>query len=223
MERRRPRRAPAALILAVLVLGNSPRGSGDRRPLPPAPTDIVRAAVDACASPPYLADGPGDARGFSWPWGGMALGFAIDRWTLARNALPALITSQTICRGHRPAPGHRFGTASGPAILVVGLICFFPIAVSTADGLRAADGDDRPVAHDGARRATCSPRCSLGRCRSLSGVRIISPTAWWGHPRSRGASRGWGCSCRARELVSHRLGVRLHRHHVADLHRALAR
>ncbi len=136
---------PAALIVAVLVLWQLATRIWEIDDwLLPAPTDIVRAGYEARG---LLAP-------HTWQtaqetlWGfllalvvGMALGFAIDRWPLARNALyPILITSQTIpIVAIAPLLVIWFGYGIWPKILVVGLICFFPIAVSTADGLRGAD------------------------------------------------------------------------------------
>jgi ABC-type nitrate/sulfonate/bicarbonate transport system permease component len=136
---------PAALILAVLVLWQFATRIWEIDAwLLPAPTDIVRAAVDARAllAPHTWQTAQETLWGFLLALGvGMALGFAIDRWTLARNALyPLLITSQTIpIVAIAPLLVIWFGYGIWPKILVVGLICFFPIAVSTADGLRAAD------------------------------------------------------------------------------------
>lgn len=74
---------------------------------------------------------------------GFGLAFAIDVSPLLRRALyPLLVASQTV-----PivaiAPLLVIGLGFGvlPKVLVVALITFFPIVVSTVDGLRAADRD----------------------------------------------------------------------------------
>jgi ABC-type nitrate/sulfonate/bicarbonate transport system permease component len=72
---------------------------------------------------------------------GLSLGLLIDRSELVRDALyPVLVISQTIpIIALAPLLVIWLGYGIWPKIIVVGLICFFPIVVSTADGLRAAD------------------------------------------------------------------------------------
>ena len=72
---------------------------------------------------------------------GISLGLVIDFWSLARQAIyPLLVVSQTIPTiAIAPLLVIWFGYGIWPKIIVVGLICFFPIVVSTADGLRGAD------------------------------------------------------------------------------------
>lgn len=72
---------------------------------------------------------------------GIALGVLLAYSRAARSAVyPWLIVSQTI-----PIPAVAavlviwFGFSLLPKVIVVALIVFFPVAVSTADGLRAAD------------------------------------------------------------------------------------
>ncbi len=136
---------PTALIVAVLALWQSATRLWQIDSwLLPAPTDIVRAGVQARAllAPHVWQTARETLWGFSLALAvGLALGFVIDRWELARNALyPILVTSQTIPTvALAPLLVIWFGYGIWPKILVVGLICFFPIAVSTADGLRAAD------------------------------------------------------------------------------------
>ncbi len=136
---------PAALIAATLVLWQAATRILRIEPwLLPAPTDIVRAAVAArgILAPHVWQTVRETLAGFCLALGvGLALGVAIDRWTLARNALyPILVASQTVPTvAIAPLLVIWFGYGIWPKIIVVGLICFFPIAVSTADGLRSAD------------------------------------------------------------------------------------
>jgi len=72
---------------------------------------------------------------------GLALGLLIDYSPLMRDALyPLLVISQTVPTvAIAPLLVIWFGYGIWPKIIVVGLICFFPIVVNTADGLRSAD------------------------------------------------------------------------------------
>ena len=74
---------------------------------------------------------------------GIGLGFLIDYSPLLRNALyPLLVASQTVPTvAIAPLLVIWFGYGLLPKVLVVGLICFFPIVVNTADGLHATDPD----------------------------------------------------------------------------------
>jgi len=136
---------PAGLILGLLVIWQAAtRLAHIDAWLLPAPTDIVRAAGAARGLlGPHIATTVSETlAGFGLALAvGLGLGFAIDRWPLARNTLyPILVTSQTIPTvAIAPLLVIWFGYGIWPKIIVVGLICFFPIAVSTADGLRSAD------------------------------------------------------------------------------------
>ena len=72
---------------------------------------------------------------------GLALGLLIDYSPLMRDALyPLLVISQTVPTvAIAPLLVIWFGYGIWPKVIVVGLICFFPIVVNTADGLRSAD------------------------------------------------------------------------------------
>ncbi len=74
---------------------------------------------------------------------GLALAMAIDLSAFLRRALyPLLVASQTVpIMAIAPLLIIWFGYGILPKVIVVALVCFFPIAVSTADGLRAADPD----------------------------------------------------------------------------------
>jgi ABC-type nitrate/sulfonate/bicarbonate transport system permease component len=110
----------------------------------PSPWAVVRAAVEAS-----------DILGqHIWQttqetlWGfalalavGLGLGLLIDSSELIRDAVyPLLVTSQTIpIVAIAPLLVIWLGYGIWPKVIVVGLICFFPIVVNTADGLRSAD------------------------------------------------------------------------------------
>ena len=74
---------------------------------------------------------------------GVTLAFAMDAWPTARRVLyPPLIGSQTIpIIVIAPLLVIWFGYDLAPKVIVVALICFFPIVVSTLDGLGAVDPD----------------------------------------------------------------------------------
>lgn len=72
---------------------------------------------------------------------GLGLGMLIDYSGTVRAALyPLLVLSQTVpVIAIAPLLVIWFGYGILPKVIVVGLVCFFPIVVSTADGLHAAD------------------------------------------------------------------------------------
>ncbi len=74
---------------------------------------------------------------------GISLGFAMDAWPLARRVLyPPLIGSQTVpIIAIAPLLVIWFGYDIVPKVMVVALICFFPMVVSTIDGLASVDRD----------------------------------------------------------------------------------
>lgn len=74
---------------------------------------------------------------------GLAAGVAIDSSRIVERAVyPLIIASQTIPMvALAPLMLIWFGYGLLPKVLVTALVCFFPIAVNTVDGLRAADGE----------------------------------------------------------------------------------
>jgi ABC-type nitrate/sulfonate/bicarbonate transport system permease component len=125
----------------------------------PAPTEVARALVDD--------------RGVLWHNFGVtateiglgllvaiALGILVALMLhlvrpLKRGFLPLLIGSQVV-----PVPliapllVQWFGFGMFPKLVVIGLVCFFPVAVATLDGLAAADPDQRKLLRSlGASRA----------------------------------------------------------------------
>lgn len=74
---------------------------------------------------------------------GVALAAAIDFSPFLRRALyPILVASQTVqILAIAPLLIIWFGFGLLPKVIIVVLVCFFPMAVSTADGLASADPD----------------------------------------------------------------------------------
>jgi ABC-type nitrate/sulfonate/bicarbonate transport system permease component len=74
---------------------------------------------------------------------GLALAVAIDLSSFLRRALyPLLVITQTIpMMALAPLLVIWLGYTIWPKIIVVALVCFFPIVVTSADGLQSADPD----------------------------------------------------------------------------------
>jgi ABC-type nitrate/sulfonate/bicarbonate transport system permease component len=74
---------------------------------------------------------------------GVSIAAAMDLSGIVRRALyPILVTSQTVqILAIAPLFIIWFGFGLLPKVLIVVLVCFFPLAVSTADGLASADPD----------------------------------------------------------------------------------
>jgi putative hydroxymethylpyrimidine transport system permease protein len=78
---------------------------------------------------------------------GVAIALAMHLWPLARRALrPLVIGSQAV-----PVPVVAplvilvLGFGLAPKVLLIALVCFFPVAINLHDGLRDADPDARRV------------------------------------------------------------------------------
>ncbi|KPU43452.1 putative aliphatic sulfonates transport permease protein SsuC [Oxobacter pfennigii] len=74
---------------------------------------------------------------------GLALAFVMNRWKTVKSILyPLLVISQTIpIIALAPLILIWMGVGVLPKIMVVVLVCFFPICVSTTEGLQSADPD----------------------------------------------------------------------------------
>jgi NitT/TauT family transport system permease protein/putative hydroxymethylpyrimidine transport system permease protein len=72
---------------------------------------------------------------------GLAFAVAMSRWRPIRDAAyPLIVASQTIpIVVIAPILVVWFGYGIGPKVLIVALICFFPITVNALDGLRSVD------------------------------------------------------------------------------------
>lgn len=78
---------------------------------------------------------------------GVGLAVAMHVWPLARRAVyPLVVASQTIpLIVLAPILVIWFGFGIWPKLLIIALICFFPIAVNTLDGLRSVDPEQIKV------------------------------------------------------------------------------
>ncbi|MGQ9554002.1 MAG: ABC transporter permease [Anaerolineae bacterium] len=139
---------PAALLVLALLLLWEALVRLSRAPewLLPAPSAILRAGVEAG---PLLAGHIGRTLletvvglGLSIA-SGVLLAVLIDLSpTLKRALYPLLVVSQTIPTiALAPLLTVWFGFGLLPKVLVVALVCFFPIAMNTAQGLEATDPD----------------------------------------------------------------------------------
>ena len=147
-QRQPPRWLPPILLTAVLLLvwQLAVRLSGTPRWLLPAPGDVVLAFITdwAILWPNALVTLSEVLAGFTLALlTGIGLGIGVFRsQTLERVLYPLIIASQTI-----PIPALAplllvwFGPTIWPKILVTALIGFFPLAVSTVEGLRSTDQD----------------------------------------------------------------------------------
>jgi ABC-type nitrate/sulfonate/bicarbonate transport system permease component len=146
---RRPRvrdAAPALALAAVLLLAWQAGTSAWSVPkwLLPSPLDVVAALIGGSGLLAVHA-----VRTLEEALIGLALAFALgvgtgilmDRSLFARRAFyPILVTSQTIpIIAIAPLLVIWFGYDLLPKILVVALVCYFPLVVATFDGLGAVD------------------------------------------------------------------------------------
>ena len=138
---------PALLILILLVLWEgATRLLQIDAYLLPSPLDIARAGLDAqnLLGQHIWQTTKETLSGFALALVvGLSLSLLIDASSVARDALyPILVVSQTIPTiAIAPLLVIWFGYGIWPKVIVVGLVCFFPIVVNTADGLRSADPD----------------------------------------------------------------------------------
>jgi len=138
-----------ALLLVVLLLALWQVATAVWRIQPwllPSPSAIAGAAVDARGLLlPHIAQTTVETLvGFAAALlVGLALALVIDLSNTLRRAIyPLLVVSQTIpIIAIAPLLVIWFGYGLLPKVIVVGLVCFFPIVVSTADGLRSTDPD----------------------------------------------------------------------------------
>ena len=116
----------------------------------PAPTDVVQALWDdRSILGPDLATTTGEVLlGLAAAVAaGVAIALAMHLWPVARRALrPLVIGSQAV-----PIPVIAplvvlvLGFGLAPKILLIALVCFFPVAINLHDGLRDADPDARKL------------------------------------------------------------------------------
>jgi ABC-type nitrate/sulfonate/bicarbonate transport system permease component len=153
MSRLRPAIAPAVVIVVLLCAWQAAArwdiladALDIRDFLIPAPTDVAQALWEDRA---LLIDNAWVTLkevllGFSLALvAGLAFAIVIHLSETARGALyPLLIASQTIpIIVLAPIFVVWFGFGVVPKLLIIALICFFPITVNTLDGLRSIDPD----------------------------------------------------------------------------------
>ena len=149
------RRTPGSLLPPTIALGIllvvwemysrlalSTIAGGER--LLPAPTHIVQALLTNAAvlAPHTWQTLLETVIGFALALAvGLGLAVTIDLSPVMRQAIyPLLVVSQTIpLLAIAPLMVLWFGFGLLPKILIVGLVCFFPVVVAGADGFRATD------------------------------------------------------------------------------------
>ena len=145
MKLRRDVVPPIALI-AILIIGwyFVAKVSGLSMFILPTPLDVFRAGWETreillnAVGVTLLATGIGLVLALV---AGLGVAVLMDFWPLAHRALyPILVVSQTIqILAIAPIMIIWFGFGVTPTIFIVVLFCFFPLAVSTADGLTSSE------------------------------------------------------------------------------------
>ncbi len=138
--------APPVLLVVLLVLAwyFVARVSGLGSFVLPSPVDVTRAGWETrdlllhAVGNTLLATSIGLALAIA---AGVGLAALVDFWPLARRALyPLLVVSQTIqVLAIAPILVIWLGFGMVPTISIVVLFCFFPLTISTADGLASSD------------------------------------------------------------------------------------
>jgi len=137
---------PPFILIATLILGwyFVAKVSGLNAFILPGPMDVLRAGWETrsilmnAIGVTLLSTGIGLVFALL---AGVGIATLMDFWPLARRAVyPLLVVSQTIqILAIAPILIIWFGFGLTPTILIVVLFCFFPLAVSTADGLTSSD------------------------------------------------------------------------------------
>jgi putative hydroxymethylpyrimidine transport system permease protein len=142
------RAAPLAsvLLLAAAIAGweLAVRLADVPRYLLPAPSDIARALADhrGRLAEDALVTGAEMVAGFALALAaGLAAAIALHASpALRRAAYPLLVASQSVpVVAIAPILVLYLGYGLSPKLVIVALLCFFPIVVATVDGLRAVD------------------------------------------------------------------------------------
>jgi len=137
---------PPVALIVILIIGwfFVAKVSGLSSFILPTPVDVVQAGWETrdlllnAVGVTLLATGIGLSLALV---AGIGIAALIDFWPLAHRALyPILVVSQTIqILAIAPILIIWFGFGVMPTILIVVLFCFFPLAISTADGLTSSD------------------------------------------------------------------------------------
>lgn len=137
---------PPAALIVILIVGwyFVAKVSGFSSFILPTPLEVIQAGwetrnilLDAIGQT-LLATGTGLILALIT---GVGIAALVDFWSLARRALyPILVVSQTIqILAIAPIMIIWFGFGLTPTVVIVVLFCFFPLAISTADGLTSSD------------------------------------------------------------------------------------
>jgi ABC-type nitrate/sulfonate/bicarbonate transport system permease component len=137
---------PPIVLIVVLITGwyFVAKISGLSSFILPTPLDVIRAGWETrslllnAMGTTLLATGIGLALALL---AGIGIAALMDFWPLVQRALyPILVVSQTIqILAIAPILIIWFGFGLTPTIFIVVLFCFFPLAISTADGLTSTD------------------------------------------------------------------------------------
>ena len=137
---------PPTALIAILLIGwyFVARVSGLSSFILPTPIDVIRAGWETrhlllnAIGTTLLATGIGLVLALII---GIGIAALMDFWPLVHRALyPILVVSQTIqILAIAPILVIWFGFGLTPTVLTVVLFCFFPLAVSTVDGLTSSD------------------------------------------------------------------------------------
>jgi ABC-type nitrate/sulfonate/bicarbonate transport system permease component len=137
---------PPTTLITILILGwyFVAKVSGLSSFILPTPLDLIQAGWETrdlllnAVGTTLLATGIGLVLALM---AGVGIAAMIDFWPLAHRALyPILVVSQTIqILAIAPIMIIWFGFGLTPTIFIVVLFCFFPLAISTADGLTSSE------------------------------------------------------------------------------------
>jgi putative hydroxymethylpyrimidine transport system permease protein len=148
MRRRVGDWAPPLLLLALVVAGweLAARLGWVEDYLLPAPSEVARALVEDrdILFPDAWVTAQEVLLGFVLALAaGVAVAVTLHLSPMLRRALyPIVVASQAVpVIVIAPILVIWFGFGMGPKLMIIALICFFPVAVNTLDGLRAVDRD----------------------------------------------------------------------------------
>ena len=137
---------PPAALIAILIVGwyFVAQVSGLSSFILPTPLDVIQAGWEtrdlllSAVGTTLLATGIGLVLALI---AGVGIAALMDFWPLAHRALyPILVVSQTIqILAIAPILIIWFGFGLTPTVFIVVLFCFFPLAISTTDGLTSSD------------------------------------------------------------------------------------
>jgi ABC-type nitrate/sulfonate/bicarbonate transport system permease component len=137
---------PPIVLIVILIIGwyFTAKISGLSSFILPTPIDVIQAGWETrdlllnAIGITLLSTGIGLVLSLV---AGIGIAAIMDFWPLAHRALyPILVVSQTVqILAIAPILVIWFGFGITPTILIVVLFCFFPLAISTADGLTSSD------------------------------------------------------------------------------------